>query len=247
MAGDGIAHERAQFGVGHARPPVTVASAGSSRVTSSMIPTIAASTGAAFRRRASPAARPSITTSTFSPTPAPTESIVSNGTPRGVPSSASGCTSSNFAPSSLRCFWVETSVPMTRPICMAEVSGFGGSGFPWFWIQVRRFRVRSSGFWPLTSNLTRFVHVPMVHNSHHAGVNRGRGWEERERCFLPADKEDVFADSGARGVNSHEHAPDRGPIRHHGLQDEEFVSGELHILDGCNDGADDARDVHVSS
>ena len=34
--------------------------------TASMIPTIAASTGAAFRPRVSPAARPSTTTSTFS-------------------------------------------------------------------------------------------------------------------------------------------------------------------------------------
>ena len=48
-----------------------------------MMPMIAASTGAALRRSASPAARPSITISTFSPTPAPTESIVSSGAPRG--------------------------------------------------------------------------------------------------------------------------------------------------------------------
>ena len=44
-----------------------------------MMPMIAASTGAALRRSASPAARPSMTMSTFSPTPAPTESIVSSG------------------------------------------------------------------------------------------------------------------------------------------------------------------------
>ena len=43
------------------------------------MPMIAASTGAAFLPSASPAARPSITTSTFSPTPAPTESIASSG------------------------------------------------------------------------------------------------------------------------------------------------------------------------
>ena len=71
-----------------------------------------------LRRSASPAALPSITISTFSPTPAPTESIASSGMPRGWSSSVSGCTSSSLAPSSLRCFWVETTVPTTRPSCM---------------------------------------------------------------------------------------------------------------------------------
>ena len=50
------------------------------------MPMIAASTAAAFLPSASPAALPSITTSTFSPTPAPTESIASSTGPRGVPS-----------------------------------------------------------------------------------------------------------------------------------------------------------------
>ena len=38
--------------------------------------------------------------------------------PRGVSSRFSGCTSSSFAPSNLRCFCVETTVPTTRAICI---------------------------------------------------------------------------------------------------------------------------------
>src|SRR5688572_21644803 len=87
-----------------------------------MIPTIAASTGAALRPSASPAAFPSITTSTRSPIPAPTESMASSGPPRGAPSGPCGWTSSSFAPSSLRCFCVETTVPTTVPICIARAS-----------------------------------------------------------------------------------------------------------------------------
>src|SRR3954471_21721241 len=79
---------------------------------------IAASTAAALRPSASPAALPSMTTSTRSPTPAPTASIASSVVPRCVPSSVSGCTSISLAPSSLRFFWVETTVPTTRQICI---------------------------------------------------------------------------------------------------------------------------------
>ena len=54
----------------------------SSTSTESTMPIMAASTGAPFRPSASPAARPSITTSTFSCTPAPTESTASSAVPR---------------------------------------------------------------------------------------------------------------------------------------------------------------------
>src|SRR5688572_2519688 len=83
------------------------------------MPTMAASTGAAFLPIASLAARPSRTMSTFSCTPAPTPSTASNSGPRGVSSSVSGCTSSSFAPSSLRFFCVATSVPVTRARIMS--------------------------------------------------------------------------------------------------------------------------------
>src|SRR2546423_13267610 len=104
---DRLTHELPQFLLGH-----------SCTSTLSMMPMTAASTGAAFRPRASPAARPSMTTSTFSVTPAPTESTASSGVPRGASSRPSGCTSSSFAPSSFRCFWVDTTVPITRAICI---------------------------------------------------------------------------------------------------------------------------------
>ena len=86
---DGVAHQRAQFLFRDLHRTSTW----------SMMPTIAASTGAAFRPSASPAARPSSTTSTFSCTPAPTPSTASSAAPRGVSSRFSGCTSSSFAPS----------------------------------------------------------------------------------------------------------------------------------------------------
>src|SRR5262249_28313350 len=87
--------------------------------TRSMMPTIAASTGAPFRPSASPAARPSSTISTFSCIPAPTESTASNVTPRGWSSTVSGWTSSSLPASNARCFCVATTVPTTRAICMS--------------------------------------------------------------------------------------------------------------------------------
>src|SRR5688500_9958294 len=84
------------------------------------MPTMAASTGAAFLPIASLAARPSRTISTFSCTPAPTPSTASSSGPRGVSSSVNGCTNSSFAPSSLRFFCVATSVPVTRARIMTR-------------------------------------------------------------------------------------------------------------------------------
>src|SRR5262245_65965425 len=95
----GVADEPARFGLGRcagrtgaemSRDSITDQGAKlelvhgvSFNVTRSTMPMIAASTGAALRRSASPAARPSITISTRSPTPAPTESMVRSGVPRG--------------------------------------------------------------------------------------------------------------------------------------------------------------------
>src|SRR4051812_36682604 len=71
-ARDRLAHEGAQRVFVHALTS-----------TASMMPIIAASTAAAFFPSASPAALPSITTRTFSPIPAPTESIASSVVPLG--------------------------------------------------------------------------------------------------------------------------------------------------------------------
>src|SRR6516164_8845259 len=80
---DGVAHEGAErlFVQGRAHAYTS---------TESTMPMMAASTAAALRPSASPAALPSKTTSTFSPTPAPTESIASIVVPRGFSSSVSG-------------------------------------------------------------------------------------------------------------------------------------------------------------
>src|SRR5437762_5796853 len=109
---DGFADERAQFLFVHVDDSTTS--------TLSTIPTMAASTGAAFFPMASLAERPSSTMSTFSPTPAPAPSTASSSPPRGVSSRLSGCTSSSLPPSSLRCFWVETTVPVTRAKSMTS-------------------------------------------------------------------------------------------------------------------------------
>src|SRR5260221_2714608 len=77
------------------------------RSTISTMPTMAASTGAAFLPMASLAERPSSTISTFSPTPAPAPSTASSSPPRGLSSSVSGCTSSSLPPSSFGDFLVE--------------------------------------------------------------------------------------------------------------------------------------------
>src|SRR4029453_14656065 len=68
MRRDGVAHQQAQFVVVHHHTSSVFWS-------SSTMPMIAASTGAPLRPSASPAALPSITNSTRSPTPAPTLSI----------------------------------------------------------------------------------------------------------------------------------------------------------------------------
>src|SRR4030095_13889688 len=113
--GNRLTHHRAEFVVGHSWISML-----------SMMPTMAASTGAPLRPSASPAARPSSTISTFSRTPAPTESMASSGGPRVLSSSVTGCTSNNFAPSNLRCFCVETTVPITRAICIGRRAAEAG-------------------------------------------------------------------------------------------------------------------------
>src|SRR4029078_3194493 len=70
QARERVADERAERLLVHAMPS-----------TASMRPMIAASTAAAFFPSASPAALPSITTSTFSPMPSPTEAMARRGTP----------------------------------------------------------------------------------------------------------------------------------------------------------------------
>src|SRR5205809_697206 len=114
MPFDCLADERAEFLFVHLDDSTTS--------TLSTIPTMAASTGAAFFPMASLAERPSRTMSTFSPTPAPAPSTASSSPPRGVSSRLRGCTSSSLPPSSLRCFCVETTVPTTRASSMAALS-----------------------------------------------------------------------------------------------------------------------------
>src|SRR5215217_565982 len=150
-----------------------------------MMPTIAASTGAPFLPSASPAARPSSTTSTFSLTPAPTPSTASSAWPRGVSSMFNGCTSISLAPSNLRCFCVETTVPTTLQICtlqlqdcrIAELQEGKGEGE-----QAYSF----DPCWPSLSAILQFCNpsllpeVPVIDDANDAGIDRRFGRIKRE-------------------------------------------------------------------
>src|SRR5918997_236904 len=142
-----------------------------------MIPTIAASTGAALRPSASPAAFPSITTSTRSPMPAPTESMASSGPPRGAPSGPCGWTSSSFAPSSLRCFWVETTVPTTSASCMA--------------------RARNG-------RKSLFLDGDGIDDADNGGVDRAVLHAGGHAGGAAGDDQDGFAETGVDGVDGHQ-------------------------------------------
>ena len=113
------AHGRAAPVVKLLPSPLRACEAGTSTV--SMMPTTAASTGASLRPSASPAARPSMTIRTFSCTPAPSASTARIAVPRGCRRASAAARASSLAPSNVACFWVATTVPTTRPICMLAV------------------------------------------------------------------------------------------------------------------------------
>ena len=81
-----------------------------------MMPMIAASTGAPFLPSASPAAR-AFEDDEHLLVDARADAVDrEQRVPRGVSSMFSGCTSISLAPSNLRCFCVETTVPMTSDL-----------------------------------------------------------------------------------------------------------------------------------
>src|SRR5262245_5837685 len=160
--------------------------------TASTIPTMAASTGAPLRPSASPAARPSMTTSTFSCTPAPTESTASSAVPRGASSSPIGCTSSSLAPPNLACFCVATTVPTTRASCMGACAGPVLSDRPWARPKGRALR-----------------YVYLIDDAHDAGVSGHFGRIEGKRRFLAAHEEHRLADAGADRIHRDERSARR--------------------------------------
>src|SRR6266487_6213634 len=168
-----------------------------------MMPMIAASTAAAFLPSASPAALPSITTSTFSPIPAPTESIASSAVPRGVSSSVSGCTSISFAPSSFLFFWVETTVPTTRQICILP--------FAFYLLPCRLFQ------------------IPVIDDADHGRVSGWFGWIERKRGFAAADEEDVLADARTHRVERDQRPAGRLARGRDRLQDQHLQARQSGI------------------
>src|SRR5262245_46954642 len=186
-----------------------------------MIPTIAASTGAPFFPSASPAARPSRTMRTFSSTPAPTPSTANSVAPLGESSRLSGCTSSSFAPSNFPCFWVDTTVPTTRAICMNLA--------------------RNSKDAELLSN------VPVIDDSNDARVDGRFDGIKRKACFFASHEKDVLAHSGANAVHSNQRLPRRLALRCQRLDEKKLEPAQIFIFSRDDDGADDLCNLHGQS
>src|SRR5438552_8930902 len=182
-----------------------------SKSTRSMIPTTAASTGAAFLPSASPAARPSKTMSTFSLTPAPTLSTASSAVPLGVSSRFSGCTSRSFAPSNLGCFCVDTTVPTTRAICITDLG---------------LSRAARSSF-----------NVPMVHDADDGRVVGRLHRIERKGRFFPSYEEHFFADAGADGIHRDERLPRTFSLWRQRLHDQQLETRQALLLAGHDEVA----------
>src|SRR5947207_6242547 len=181
-----------------------------------MMPTMAASTGAAFFPSASPAARPSSTTRTFSFTPAPTASTASSALPRGLSSGSIGCTSRSFAPSNFMFFCVDTTVPITRPICICL---------------------------PGLKACTTFDR-PMIHDADDTGVDRRFDGIKREARFLAADEEDVLADAGADGVHGDQRTSGGLSVGCERLKNQELQPHEILVLARHDHISHDSRKLH---
>ena len=77
-----------------------------------------------------------------------------------------------------------------------------------------------------------------------AGVGRRLGGIERKRGLPAADEEHVLADAGADRVERHERAAGRLAGRGERLQDEQLDAGQVLVLVGRDDVADDAGELH---
>ena len=148
---------------------------------SSTIPMIAASTAAAFRPSASPAALPFDDHEHRLADSGSHRVDRQERVPRGWPSGVIGWTSSSLAPSSFRFFRVETTVPTTLAICM------------------RRF-----GSCEVRHREAPTLDIPVIDDAHDRGVGRRLGGIERERRLAAADEEDVLADAGADRIERHQ-------------------------------------------
>src|SRR5580765_795385 len=221
-----------------------------------MIPTMAASTGAAFRFSASPAARPSRTTSTFSCTPAPTLSTASSATPRGVSSRFSGCTSNSFAPSNFRCFWVETTVPTTRAICIrgdtrhCRIAGLQDCRKEWQDCRKEgpkeAFRTSLSAILQFCNSAISRFQVPVVDDANDTGIDGRFDGIVREAGFLASYEEHDFAHASADGIDGDERPAGRLAFRRQRLHDEQRQARQTFVLASDHDVADHAGQVHQS-
>ena len=84
----------------------------------------------------------------------------------------------------------------------------------------------------------------MIDDADDAGVGGRFGGQERKRRFLAADEEHVLAHAGADRVERDERPAGGLAIGRHRLQHEQLVAVERGVLDGRDDVADDARDLH---
>src|SRR5580765_6693027 len=186
-----------------------------------MMPMTATSTGAPLRPSASPAARPSSTISTFSCTPAPTESTASSGVPRGVSSSEIGCTSSSFAPSNVRCFCVETTVPMTRAICIYEFTNLRIVGFG-LAMETLQF---------VNSSIRRFVNnIIVINDADDAGIGRNLDGIEGEARFLAAHEEHGLSHPCSDRIDRHERPSHVRAVSRNRLQDHQLDTRQVVVF-----------------
>ena len=183
-----------------------------------MIPMIAASTAAAFLPSASPAALPSITTSTFSPTPAPTESIAISATPRG-------CVVDRQRLDEQQLRALELAVLLRRNDGADDARDLHQA-----------------------QTLPPCLRVPVVDDADDRGVGRRLGGIERKRGLAAADEEDVLANAGADRIERDERAAGRlaGRRRAAGAR-AASIAVRFASFDRRDDFADDARELHCAS
>src|SRR6266545_1635682 len=88
--------------------------------------------------------------------------------------------------------------------------------------------------------------IPVIDNADDAGIHgRFRGIE-RKACLFAADEKHFFADAGADRIDGDDRPPRRLTIDGERLDDQQLDAGELLVLPGRHDVADDARELHQS-
>ena len=86
--------------------------------------------------------------------------------------------------------------------------------------------------------------VPVIDDADDAGVDRRLGGIERKARFLAAHEEHLLADAGADRVDRDERPAGRLAIGRQRLHDQQLDAGEVLVLAGHDDVADDSGQLH---